>query len=123
MLNLPKRWEYNLHVSTLRQGLARFVLTTVTLTLLAQTVWGQTSLPKCVPISSTTTGLPDSPGQYSEWVERDCVSGDKVFMNNLWAEDVRYVINLVCDLEHTVYVDGYDNRSDERNFVVICIKQ
>ena len=44
-------------------------------------------------------------------------------MNNLWAEDVRYVINLVCNLEHAVYVDEYDGRLDKRNFVLICIKE
>ena len=101
----------------------RTLIYAILLTLLAQTVWGQTSSSGCVPIADTTTGLPDSPAQYSEWVRRACVSGDRVFMNNLWAEDVRYVINLVCDLRHTVYVDGHDNRSDERNFVVICIKE
>lgn len=100
-----------------------FLLTTIILTMLTQPLWGQTSSSGCLPISDTTTGIPDSPAQYSEWVKRACVSGDKVFMNNLWAEDVRYVINLVCDLEHTVYVDEYDDRLDERNFVVICIKE
>ena len=101
----------------------RLLLTTSILTMLAQPVWAETSSSTCVPITDTITGLPDSPAEYSDWVDKRCVSGDKVFMNNLWPEDVRYVINLVCDLSHTVYVDGYDNRSDERIFAVICIKE
>ena len=101
----------------------RLILTTIILTMLAQPVWAGISSDTCVPITDTITGLPDSPAEYAHWADRMCASGEKVFMNNLWPEDVRYVINLVCDLSHTVYVDGHDNRSDERNFAVICIKE
>ena len=101
----------------------RLILTSIILTILAQPVWAETGSPECVPIMDTVTGLPDSPAEYADWVDRGCVSGEKVFIDNLCPEDLRYVINLVCDLRHTVYVDGYDKRSDERNFAVICIKE
>ena len=100
----------------------RLILTAIILTMLAQPVCAEEALETCVPIMDTTTGRPGSPIEYHDWINHGCSSGDKVFMSNLWPEDVRYVINLVCDLEHTVYVDGHHNRSDERNFVVICVK-
>ena len=77
----------------------------------------------CVPVSDTVTGLPEYPYQYAEFINDGCNSGEKVLMNNLFKSWVRYVIYNVCDLRHSIHVDGFDTRDDDRNYAVVCIKQ
>ena len=75
----------------------------------------------CVPIAETVTGLPGSPAEYSDLAQANCISGDKIIMNDLYPWMVRYVVYNVCDLAYNVHVDDFEEREDGRNFAVVCI--
>ena len=85
----------------------------------------------CV-IDSSTTGVGDTSGEYIGLAEDHCKAGDQVFMNLLHPWMVRYVVQVVCDMRFSVYVDHYvsedtdlkrNNREKwgERNSSVNCI--